>query len=83
MVFITLSPAQQCLAEDALDSNIIHHKHHRRLFLDQLSNLLLLPYQHDQILHGEVHTSTDTDEAAAMPSADAVKLDESIEHLGE
>ena len=29
-----------------------------------------------------MHSATDTDEAAAKPSADAVELEESIDHLG-
>ena len=50
MAFITLSSVQHLLAKEALGSDIIHHEHHRRLLLDQLSNLLVLLCQHDQIL---------------------------------
>ena len=82
MVFITLSPVHHSLAEEALGCNIIHHEHHRRLLLDQLSNLLVLSGQHHQILEGEVHASIDTDGGAVMPSGDAVKIEESMEHLG-
>ena len=82
MVFITLSPVHHSLAEEALGSDIMHHEHHRRLLLDQLSNLLVLSGQHHQIRKGEVHASIDTDGGAVMPSEDVVKIEESIEHHG-
>ena len=82
MVFVNLSPVHHSLAEESLGSDIIHHQHHRRLLLDQLSNLLVLPGQHHQVLKGEVHASIDTDGGADMPSEDAVNIEEIIEHLG-
>lgn len=49
MVLVTVSPVQHCLAEKALGSNTSHHEYQGRLLVDQLSNLLVLPFQHDQI----------------------------------
>ena len=79
MIFVTVSPVQHCLVEEALFPNTFHHEYHRRCPLDQLGAPLVLRCLFDEVRKYEVQAGADTDEADAVPRLHAVNIEESIE----
>ena len=79
MIFVTDSPVQHCLAEEALFPDTFHHKYHRRFPLDQLGPSLVLWCLFDKVRKYEVQAGADTDEADAVPRLHADNIEESIE----
>ena len=74
---LTLSSVQPCLAEHAVFPDIVQYDRHRRFLLDQLSAPLLRACLFDEIFVHEVNDGAYTDDTAAVPTADAAKLEES------
>ena len=80
--YSTVSPVQPCLTEDAVFPDIVHYDCHRRFLLDQLSApLLLRACLFDELFVHEVKDGPYTDDTAALPTADAAKLEKSRQQI--